>query len=423
VKPATKDNIVVNLGSRGEHPTIKIHREQSRDISLNTSPHCLMSKMSSTDLRHPLKKLPSIYIGEDQSSFRSKDDVRSFTDGGLSDVEQSQLFYHTIKPPSSHIRDDEGQCTLHSESSAAKTSDQEEPSPINAPLTAGESNLMPLQGREAALRPDPSLSQSIVSSGNSSYSTAPDSLCLSQLYPKTSSIGIQTDSECSFKKESMPFVSSCSSKEDPMDRNTTLYVANDYWDFTRSVTKKMSLSLSEPSSKQVNRSRTGSAQSYNMDELDSLLSTNLLKDCYSAVGKANCHSNDVKLSDSLMKIIQQGDQKQSAPVNLKASKPKLSTRRSSSLPSLGNMNKDETSSTISSSSIQHARSVDLNFGEPSGPSINFNSFAKQLREAKVLPSQLHAKKLEIKQLLREQRERRQVNKITEMQILNISIKI
>ena len=99
------------------------------------------------------------------------------------------------------------------------------------------------------------------------------------------------------------------------------------------------------------------------------------------MGKTNYHSDDLRLCDSLRKIIEQGEHKQSEQdtTNTSESRPMLKIRQSSSVASYG-ANIQDATSTCSSCSIRHAKLVDLIFGEGSRPSINFNNLTDPLRD-------------------------------------------
>ena len=391
VKPAQQDSIVNNAGCNDGHPN-PIDSEQL-EASRHASP-LLKGEKGSTETRLPLfsaRKLPAIYI-EDRNSFRSKEEVRRFTDGDQSDVEQPFLFYRSSKSPGL-IQKGEAQCTLHSETSLlsdCRSSNQQPPNNASA-IFAGKTNHTHHHKYAAGETLQPQ-GQHVGSSGSST-------------------IAVQTDSEYTAKDELESGEGPSSPMPDPSKRSSRYTANNDYWGYTRNVSRKRSFSLSEPSSTKVNHSMIVSAQSScSTDALDAILSTNLLKDCYSAVGKTNYHSDDLRLSDSLRKIIEQGELKQSEQdtTNASESRPMLKIRRSSSVPSFETNTQDATN-TCSSCSIRHAKSVDLIFGEGSRPSINFNNLTDPLRDAKVLPSQLNNKKLEIRQLLRDQRRRREVS--------------
>jgi len=151
-----------------------------------------------------------------------------------------------------------------------------------------------------------------------------------------------------------------------------------------------------------------STKSWNFDGLDAILSTNLLKECYSAIGKTNYGAVPPPLSDDIMKIVKQGEQiqKESREANYLA----VPVKRSFSFPTFTKISFKEESSLKSTSPIQSSKSVDLFMG-PREPSFNFNMLTEELRKDKVLPSQIHAQEMKLLHELHEKRENKVQNTI------------
>ena len=137
-----------------------------------------------------------------------------------------------------------------------------------------------------------------------------------------------------------------------------------------------------------------SVKSWNFDGLDAILSTNLLKECYSAVGKANHNVVEPQLSDDIiMKIVKQGEQVQKE--NCKANLI-VPIKQSFSFPMIRkSMTKDEEESSLrSTSAVPSSKSVDV-YVRQREPSIDFNMLTEELRKDKSLPSQIWSKQAEV----------------------------